>query len=817
MKILRTAIKSVFYDYPLVDLLGLIQKEEGRDKQFLNDINMIMSVRAEDMNQAVIKQTGILMKREWMKYDYRHGGQGAFDRCLMLLKTWTDNILTKNRNEAVVRFEHLLKWRETTLLIGEELPMIIYLAGSDTMERTDFCWKEVADTDCVIIDDALKDGVCDIHSHLNATSNSFIFGWISLMNQIIGREENFKWLQNPMDNPVVLHDYRYSDLYQWCILAAKIRSCLYSCFVLDDLKEENIFEKVFSGKSDFWLSYYNDNVKDVQDDIDFLRHLTITYYDSTRFIDYAVNVTETDVQSKSPYIVLYGERQITYKFFRKYLKRQLKDKRIAHLVYLYERIKTEYRKELLYTNRKTGLTNFKNYNCRKEVFSRQDSTLRDARDRFGIQTSIDDKKHYAEGRVCVGTEEYIYKLRYNRSINTDERLYFKDECDRLSIVYHLLKEPDFKGQNRYRRDKRETWKAEMGKAVAMILDSGNLYTGIDFAGSEVCTRPEIVAHLVRYAKAWGINNITYHAGEDFFDVIDGLRTIDEAALFFELGEGQRIGHALALGLNVHAFYTRNSYELVLPRQYLLDNIIWLILKSKAYKIIGYSQIIKSLINYANELYRKIGYSVPFDADKYFGSMSLRSDDVEVCDNEYPNNYTPWLSTILLRGKVAEELRTDREIIQLRDEYLLNTIIYSKGNEPEHFEISLEYEKLVQAVQLKLRKEIEGKKIAIESNPTSNVLISNIKGYDEHPIFILRQPDSHIGNQFEIGLGTDDKGIMATSLKNEYALIAAALREKKQNNRQIWNDSLVEAYLKGMAGVSMKHRFTKDGNKAIFVE
>lgn len=818
MIILRAAIQSAFYDYPLEDLLCHILKDKGRDKQFLDDIGKIMSVREENVNQAVIKQVGALLNEEWMKYDTGKGGHGAFYRCFLMIKTWAEKFLTKKDGRAVVRLDYLLKWRETTQLIGEELPIIIFLATTDGDERKEFCWQEVASTDLDIVDDALKDGVCDIHSHLNATYNSFIFGWISLMNQIVGREESFKCLLNPMENPVVLHNYIFSDLYQWCILAAKIRICLYRCYVLGDLNEEDVFDKIFMGQSDSWLSYYNDNVKEVQEDIDYLRHLTVTYYDCTRFIDYAVNVAETDEQSRSPYIVLYGDRQIEYIFFRRYLSRQLKDKRVAHLVYLYERIKAEYRKELLYTNRKTGLTNFKNYNFRKEVFSRQDSTLRDARDRYGIQTSINDENHNAEGRVCVGAEDYLHKLRYNRSINTDERLYCKDECKRLSVVYHLLKEHGFKGQNRYRKDQREIWKAEMSKAVAMILKPNNFYMGIDFAGSEVYTRPETVAHLVRYARAWGVNNVTYHAGEDFFDIVDGLRAIDEAVLFFEFGEGQRIGHALALGMNAHSFYKRNYYELVLPRQYLLDNIVWLVMKSKEFKITGYCKVIKSLGDYSEKLYGKIGYSGQFDLSKYFGSMFMRSDDVkEIYEDEDVDNNTPWRSTILLGGKENDERRLDADVIRWRNEYLLNAKIYSCGNVPEHFVITAEYEKLVQAVQLKLRKEIERKKIIIESNPTSNVLISNIKGYDEHPMFILRQPDSRTGRQIEIGLGTDDKGILATSIDNEYALIGAAMKEKKHSNGQLWNESSIETYLKGIAGTSMKHRFTKDGNKAIFVE
>ena len=126
MKILRAAIQSVFYDYPLEDLLGLILKEKGRDKQFLDDIGMIMSVREEDMNQTVIMQTGALISGEWMKYERGNGPHGTFDRCFLLLKRWTDEVLTEKNGMAVVKLDHLLKWRETTQIIAEELPIIIH-------------------------------------------------------------------------------------------------------------------------------------------------------------------------------------------------------------------------------------------------------------------------------------------------------------------------------------------------------------------------------------------------------------------------------------------------------------------------------------------------------------------------------------------------------------------------------------------------------------------------------------------------------------------------------------------------------------------
>ena len=60
-----------------------------------------------------------------------------------------------------------------------------------------------------------------------------------------------------------------------------------------------------------------------------------------------------------------------------------------------------------------------------------------------------------------------------------------------------------------------------------------------------------------------------------------------------------------------------------------------------------------------------------------------------------------------------------------------------------------------------------KKIAIETNPSSNVKIGPIDGYIDHPIFRF------MANGINVSINTDDKGIFATSLSNEYSLIANA--------------------------------------------
>lgn len=785
---------------------------------YLDSISKMMSVREERMNVATTKMVANLMDCEWLKYEQGYRGQDALDRCFLLLKTFTGQVLKMKGDEPVVEDEHLMKWREVTKLIGEELPATIFKASQAAEDKTGFCWKETLDVETDIVSKAMANGVCDIHSHLYATCNAFIMNWISLMNQITGREQDFERLKHPMDNPVVLHDYSFSDLYQWCVLAARIRCCLYNTYVIGDMKGNQIFDEVFLDGSNTDLSFYNDRVRHIQEEIDYLRHLTMAYYDTSRFIDYAVNIDEGHANADSPYVIYAGERQILYRFFRKYLKGEILDKRVIHLVYLYERIKIEYRKELLYTNKKTGLANFKNYNARKDALSRQSTHLNLMKICYGIQTSIDAETTCLEGRICPTQEKEIAQLPYHRAILTGNKLYKKDEDGRLSLVFHLLKDPKFTGTNHYHAKTRNEWRAEMGMSIQRMHSKWNRVTGIDFAGSEVYVRPETCAHLVRYAKAWGIHNMTYHVGEDFFDIVDGMRAIDEAVIFFGLDKGCRLGHCLAMGLNVRKFYQDNHYEIVLPKQYLLDNLAWLIKKVNDYGMIGYGSLIIDLAEKCKELYQDIGFPGSFDLEKYTGSMTLRSDDDKE-DMAFMGDQinTPWKSSIYCCNDEAIIARDNPDMRNLRNAYLYNTAVYQRGIKPTLFEVPDGYVELVQNVQKKIRKSFKMLGICIECNPTSNVLISNAKRYDEHPMFIFSSPESKVCDRIAVGIGTDDKGIMATSLRNEYALMAVSMKKQKNKKGRRWKDQEIDVYLKEIASNSMTYRFKKDGCKEIFAE
>ena len=73
--------------------------------------------------------------------------------------------------------------------------------------------------------------------------------------------------------------------------------------------------------------------------------------------------------------------------------------------------------------------------------------------------------------------------------------------------------------------------------------------GIDAAASEFDAPPEVFAPAFRYLKRNGFKHFTYHAGEDFYHLLGGLRCIYEAVDFLNLSYGDRIGHATAAGIS----------------------------------------------------------------------------------------------------------------------------------------------------------------------------------------------------------------------------------------------------------------------------
>lgn len=768
----RTLLQAAFYNYPVDDLYSLFFcRKEDIGNEFVKGLGHTVSVLDEDANMASCRMDASRLGM---------GNGDVFGHCFDFAKKFAEDVFVKDaRGEFKVGFDYLLKWREITRLIGEELMRIAYMAEHDATGRTNFCWQDVMDVNCPWLEKSLSDGVCDIHSHLNASYDAFLINWIGLMNQIKGKREFFDRLEHPMENPVVLRDYHFSDLYTWCILAAKIRYCLYEYFIIGG-KNTNWFVEEMDAYSELRnFNYYSALVEQTENSLIAARNQSKVKYQRDDILDYAIDLNMDPTLLDIPFAVLSGERRIGYEFLKAYFKNGFRHSKIIQLAYLYERIKVEVRKELVQTNRKTGLVNFKLYNFSKDHFSRQCKGLKDVMRVYGIQSSLEKTNQLLEGRICQFDALDFLSSKFQQGILSGRHTGKYD--DRLRYVVHLTRNGKL-GTNRLEGRRRNSWMKEINEYL-YLRDASNLFVGIDFAGSELYTRPETAAHTIRYARAHGINQITYHVGEDYYDLADGLRAIDECVRLCAMDGHCRLGHAMAMGVNVREFYRQNDYEIVLPMQYHLDNMVWIMKRSKEWGLHMDKTLEDWLLSESEKLYGIIGYPDNFDMDDYYVSMMLRGDDYL----EY-----------------ADDTSTAQRLFII---YLTNDRIIRKGIEPIKVKIAKEYIKQIIRLQKAVCKMVAERGICVECNLTSNVLISNVKRYDAHPIGKFRKIKDDKRNELKVTLGTDDKGVFATSLYNEYALLATSMMKKKRKQGyDSWHDQHVADYIKHLADNSMRYKF-----------
>ena len=100
--------------------------------------------------------------------------------------------------------------------------------------------------------------------------------------------------------------------------------------------------------------------------------------------------------------------------------------------------------------------------------------------------------------------------------------------------------------------------------------------GIDAANYEAQCRPEVLASCFRRTRQMVGSErelgVTFHVGEAFDALCSGLRAIDEAVRFMDLRRGDRLGHALALGIDVEAFQKAKRNMVSLSLQDHVDNL-----------------------------------------------------------------------------------------------------------------------------------------------------------------------------------------------------------------------------------------------------
>ncbi|MGL5921018.1 MAG: hypothetical protein ACRCZQ_11050, partial [Bacteroidales bacterium] len=624
---LRQVIKTLFVEANAEDILQQNRKKEPK-KNFASEVSSDWLVDVLDHNSRGYTRDEVrylqhVTNDSWLRIPQSSvGGEQAKRKSVFYsLLHFTDKVLTDEDDEPICRFSQLLRWRELSYLMGEDLFTLAYLANKDIRigrDRNYFSWRAIINNDNKPLREILARGTSELHFHLWGSAFVNEINWISLMNDVTGRKDQFAKLKSPKA-PDTIYGFGGNvplPLHERCLKAAALRVYLFQKVYGYKIEEETdswLSELIYS-KTKSEAALYRDQL---QGRINCLRY-EFGYSLEDDILDYTLpkNLTERDEKcSHRANLILAGERKLIYDALKKCYRDSDKSKSYTidpdfeTILYAYLIIKNDFRKEIVQVNDRVGFANFAEYQDRKGYFMKEDSIYQKIAGPSAIlATMFDQSVDYLEARVAPkkSMNEQVKEIKsYDKHIQSpfflkDSSwkkckicLRSKSECNLklnhdapeyyyvLHFIKRFYKEDKIKDCIILSRKPRSWTLRNDVKEQAFALnairkshcDTKHRIAGIDAASSEIGYRPELFAQAFRYLRQYSYRfpdeylldchftsiGITYHAGEDYLDIIDGLRAIDETVLFLNYESGDRIGHALALGIDAIEYYSLKNY------------------------------------------------------------------------------------------------------------------------------------------------------------------------------------------------------------------------------------------------------------------
>lgn len=308
-----------------------------------------------------------------------------------------------------------------------------------------------------------------------------------------------------------------------------------------------------------------------------------------------------------------------------------------------------------------------------------------------------------------------------------------------------------------------------------------IITGFDAAANEIDAPPEVFAQLYRYSRKKGIKHFTYHVGEDFIHLLSGIRAIYDAILFLGLKNSDRIGHGTAIGILPEYWLNHMPDKIFISRGQWLENLIFarqIALEHDEYDIPMYrieAEIDQlSKVIFSEELDSDISTSLLHQVfnHRYLDPCVVKMILAENSESSILNSYTGWLYDEYLKTK-----KIDTKALEYLDKRWSDKKVIDKYEEQIEIDTNFFSAEILLKIQQYVQKIIFDKEIVVETLPTSNVRISLYKSITEHHVFRwLQIPERKIEGDYPmlVALGSDDPGIFATDIKNEFYHIFTTL-------------------------------------------
>lgn len=817
-------LKAIYKDVDLEQLINRLSTYLPYQDPFSLDIEneKFLLSSANLYTRAYPKNYSAEEVKNLLKIYLGYGKKYSKNSCAYsLLFYCAENLFSVKREGMIVRFENLLAWDGFCNKVDANVLISAFAAlHSDVkLENVDAVIKH----DNYRLNNIMLGGMSDNHMHFKASGYSVEMSWAALM--ICGFNEDVA-LKNFIIYSSAVEQGFAKDCNSALLILKKIK---FLRLVLEYLIDcENKGRMTISSK----LSK-NEIIQVLTSNYDgiFLRK---KYSDFTDAWLFELERRYSACKDIRKYFII--ERRFLTEAFRILLKNGDK-KFFAFLFEIYIASITHVRFLLVQDNEGMGFGKFKRRESTKSKLLRLNTNtsrrLIKTKDEF---YSVFDRYYRSRNvnyvELRISPTETVDEMRDILSLiekcNKEAYEQNKKDCAELTeikygVIIHYIKcekEPELE-RGKYRwleyRQKLKKQTEQLQNYLERRLYKSEKIVGIDAANFEVECRPEVLApyfRMHRNAVGAGRNlGITYHVGEEFDALCSGLRAIDETIEFINLRRGDRLGHAVALGIEIKNFRQSKRNSFALPLLNHVDNLAWMYNVISSYGkrgdegLLGYLE--SEYKRYIAELYMDVKCGLY--ADKYEGTSlsvsdyidawKLRGDSPEIyIDNvllaKLDKNYHANLSkcNYMFNSLNLEHYRAFNNKIarSVYIDYLNNEQLFKNGKRlvcPDFQDI---YWIALECAQSRLRSKIYTKEIAIETNPSSNRKISYVSKFIDLPFlsfnqhFLSEGKRQKCGDDISISINTDDCDIFQSDLPNEYALVVAALQKEEYAIEEIYD-------------------------------
>lgn len=383
---------------------------------------------------------------------------------------------------------------------------------------------------------------------------------------------------------------------------------------------------------------------------------------------------------------------------------------------------------------------------------------------------------------------------------------------RPTLVPHLIKRNWVSKEDSTRfRQQREEYAQSLRGILSLFKEYPELrqwIRGIDAAADEMETPPDVFAPAYRLARrVLHLPHATYHAGEDFYHLVSGIRAVCESVKMLGLQRGDRIGHAVALGVNPQLWMNTMPGMITPTRGEWLQDLIftWHLLQ----RVHNHPELIQRL----NVDIREHGYAVfrkshlsPYILRRVFDLRHLNPDTLLAIADSAGTRLLEKSKHPFSMVDIIDNLKESKEHIGVHEyeKHLVYKAFATEAPEvmeliinwqrdrttrehsEERIEVPTDYfsiDELVLIQQMALREMVE-KAIVLETMPTSNLRIGQYKEMGQHHSLRWLGVSPEEGDVAPlIVLGSDDPGIFATDIKAEFYHLYASLRKRGLNSRE----------------------------------